>query len=178
MEKLSGRQMAAALGISDAAVSKAKRKGMPMDSVEAALQWRSANLVYAMRKDINATRTGTSYTGQTVRAEQLLERLRVLMELGEGAISTGTFETLRGPIRDAMRAVPAKHRDAAHVSIAVMDALLEPVLGPRCQAINEGAADSMSGSAVDEPPSDEAAGAYAWSGRFLYAMACGERFAL
>lgn len=42
-ERLSQGQMAKALGISQPAVAKAVKRGMPLDSVEAAMLWRQAN---------------------------------------------------------------------------------------------------------------------------------------
>lgn len=183
MGNLSGIAMAAALGISPAAVSKAKKNGMPMDSLEAAQRWRRENLVYAMRKDVNRARTGTSFSGQVVRIEQLIERVRVLMELGEGALATDTFEALREPIREAMRAVPKAHRGEVPVSIAVMDELIEPQLGPRAAAVNGGrepvsVAEADAAGATSQTGNADDADGFEWGGNFLYAMACGEAFQL
>lgn len=54
--KLSQRAIAAALGLSESAVSKLRRQGMPVHSIEAARIWREDNLDPARRHDLPGDR--------------------------------------------------------------------------------------------------------------------------
>ena len=81
--KLSQNALARALGLSAASVTKHKKMGMPVDSVEAATQWRNQNLRHDLRKRPAPNLPATS-TRQEVEALALLA-LNAL-QLGEFAL--------------------------------------------------------------------------------------------
>lgn len=173
--------LARVLGLSKAAVSRAKKRGMPTDSVEAARAWRDQNLNPALRKDVNTYgKAASGYAGSTVDPRARIERVRALMELADGAIGTPTFEGLRGPLCQAMRDVPADHRASVLLSAKVMDALLGdfPSMLIKSMLFDPPAAAPASANppapAVGSPTmSDREAEVM---GAFWYAMACREPF--
>jgi hypothetical protein len=58
VNQLSQAAMAAALGISPAAFTKQKKRGMPVDSIESARAWRAANLNVAATKRADGVAAG------------------------------------------------------------------------------------------------------------------------
>lgn len=58
VNQLSQAAIAAALGISTATVTKQKKRGMPVDSVESARAWREKNLNVAATKRVDGVSTG------------------------------------------------------------------------------------------------------------------------
>jgi hypothetical protein len=64
------KELAVALGISGAMVSKHKAKGMPTDSVESALRWRAAYLQPARVKGVRADTATASNAGTATAATE------------------------------------------------------------------------------------------------------------
>jgi hypothetical protein len=164
--------LARVLGLSKAAVSRAKKRGMPTHSIEAARAWRDQNLNPMLRKDINTFRkVGSGYSMGKVDPRARIERVQALMELGGGAIRSGTFDALKEPIQKAMRDVPNEHREKVMLSAAVMDALLTGFPMPAADSDDTSAGRPAPGAAM----SDEEAAAM---GAFWFSMAAGEQFDL
>lgn len=164
--------LARVLGLSKAAVSRAKKRGMPTHSIEAAQAWRDKNLNPMLRKDTNTYgKLASGYAGGQVDPRARIERVQALMELGDGAIRSGTFDALKEPIQKAMRDVPNEHREKVMLAASVMAALLTgfPVLAA------DPADTPADGPAPGAAMSDAEAAAM---GAFWYSMACGELFDL
>lgn len=123
----SDAELARALEVDRAVVSRLKKRGMPTHTVEAARAWRNANLDTSRRKDTNTARAyGFAHArlgGKTAGERQLLERLGRLMRLGDAALAVSEFELVRAEIQRAMSQVPEYLRPAAPLSARVLDAL-------------------------------------------------------
>ncbi len=97
-----------ALGLSSAMMVKMKKQGCPMDSVEAVLKWRRANIkptMHAMLKPI-PTRPATlpQPSGALLHALALLDIAAVVLEAGQ------SLDALVPTLRTALRAVPESER--------------------------------------------------------------------
>ena len=104
-------QLAAALGLSQSAVSQLAKQGMPTNSVEAARAWRENNLDPARAKP--APRPPT--------LAALLRKAEALLEAGEG------IAPLLPRIREALRQVPADQRVGIAMSRGLWDSLTAPI---------------------------------------------------
>lgn len=173
--------LARVLGLSKAAVSRAKKRGMPTDCADAARAWRDKNLNPALRKDVNTySKAASGYAGSVVDPRARIERVRALMELADAAIDTRTFEALREPLCQAMRDVPADHRASVLLSAKVMDALLGDFPSMLITSMLSDPPAATPASANSPAP---AVGGTSMSdheaevmGAFWYAMACREPF--
>ena len=164
--------LARLLGLSKAAVSRAKRRGMPTHDLQAAQQWRDANLNPMLRKDRNTTKAASGYRFGQADPGATLHRVHALMDLAAAAIGSPTFEAMREPLRQAMRDVPPELRSQVMLTREVMDILLGHLPALAATDPEQPAA----GTPPASPPvemSDEEAEAM---GTFWYAMACGELF--
>lgn len=124
----SDAELARALNVDRAVVSRLKRRGMPTGTVEAARAWREANLHPAMRKDSSPERAMVcdriSFTRSLTAVErEQLDRLARLMQVGDVAARVGELELVRAEIQRAMRELPVYLRPAAELSDRVIDAL-------------------------------------------------------
>lgn len=136
------KDLAAGLGISPAMVSKLKRRGMPVDSVEAAEKWRKRHLLSTRTKGVRAgsermpishghvstpgdgSRRPTAVDGRTARL------LRIVEELGVAALDSiqrDAFSDFAPVLRQAMAQVPPGAHDLYRLPIEVWDALTEAV---------------------------------------------------
>ncbi len=104
-------QLAAALGISQPAVSQCVKQGMPTHSVEAARHWRECNL--------DPARTKPAPRPPTLAA--MLRKAEALLEAGE------SVAPLLPRIREALRQVPANQRADIAMSMGLWDALTASV---------------------------------------------------
>lgn len=165
-------ELAHLLGLSRAAVSRAKKRGMPTRDLQAAQQWRDQHLNPLMRKDRNALKVASGYRHDATDPGATLHRVHALMDLAGAAIGTATFEALREPLRQAMRDVPDALRPQVLLAREVMDVLLGNLpclLATDPEPVAAGAEPAASPLEMSE---EEAA----TMGAFWYAMACGERF--
>lgn len=164
-------ELAHLLGLSRAAVSRAKKRGMPTRDLQAAQQWRDQHLNPLMRKDRNALKVASGYRHDATDPGATLHRVHALMDLAAAAIGTPTFDALREPLRQAMRDVPPDLRPSVLLAREVMDILLGDL--PQLIAADpEPASTSVASVAPQEMTDSEAE----VMGAFWYAMACGERF--
>jgi hypothetical protein len=164
-------ELARLLGLSKAAVCRAKKRGMPTHDLQAARQWRDVNLNPLLRKDRNSLKAGSGYRGSVREPGAAVHRVHALMELAASVVGTATFAALREPLRQAMREVPADDRPRVLLAPAVMDALLGDL--PGLLATDPEPTAAGAAPAVPVEMSEEEA---ATMGAFWYAMACGERF--
>jgi transcriptional regulator with XRE-family HTH domain len=103
-------QLAAALGLSQSAISQLAKQGMPTGSVEAARHWRECNL--------HPGRAKPAPRAPSLRA--LFEEAEALLDVG------GDIEPLLPDLRNALRQVPADQRAAVAMSETLWDALTAP----------------------------------------------------
>lgn len=126
-------QLAAALGLSQPAVSQCVKQGMPTDSVEAARRWRECNL--------HPGRAKPAPHAPSRRA--LLEAAETLLERG------GDIGPLLPELRRTLRQVPANQRAAVGMSERLWDALTASVGSAfgreTAEALTPAEADAMGG---------------------------------
>lgn len=149
---LTQKDLAKQLGLSPPAITKLRRLGMPVDSVEAARAWRAIHV----RPHINFNAVRNS------QAE--LTALEALWPVAQSAIAAGRFDLVRPALQAAMRAIPKPARHLVLVDLAGMDALCSGFAG-------EIAADVPLEPEDTAPMSDDEADAM---GRFWYCVAAGE----
>lgn len=109
--RLTQLQLAAALGISQPAVSQLVAQGMPAASIEAAQAWRKANLNPARAK----------FPPEPPRLLGLLQDAEARIAAGED------IAPLLPALRRALRQVPADQRANVAMSVALWDALTNPI---------------------------------------------------
>jgi hypothetical protein len=133
------KDLAKELDISPSMVSQLKKRGMPVNSVEAAERWRRRHLTFARTK---GTRAGTERPapaeraiGETVSGGRVsdtlvdrataaaLARVRALGLLGKDALVGDTFGVLKPMLQHAMAAVPPAAREHVQLPLEVWDAL-------------------------------------------------------
>jgi hypothetical protein len=176
--------LAAALGLSPAAVSRLAARGMPTSSAEAAHAWRREHV----RVRVPAQLDRRQGSGDAAR---LLHRVTALAATAAEALAghAGDFSVIEPELRSAIAALPAELRERmliecptpdavtiggspattmaaphARVPLAVMDALTADVRA----ALME---DLILGKSDDEPPG---AAGLAVMGRFWVRVAAGE----
>jgi hypothetical protein len=110
--KINQRFIARELGISAAALSKLKTRGMPVTSIEAARRWRIANCNPLKVK---------SAPPPTVHTYN--ERIRPLAIEALAALKAGHFETVAPNLRAVLSGVPLQHRAEIQLPMSVLDAL-------------------------------------------------------
>lgn len=135
------KDLAAALDISPAMVSKLRRRGMPVDSVAAAERWRRRHLDFVRTKGVRAgterARHAQESGGDVSKPDSGLRRpvtvdaatarlLRIVEEIGRAAfnsIERGAFANLAPVLRQAMSQVPIELRERIRLPLAAWDAL-------------------------------------------------------
>ena len=119
--------LARALGLSPAAITKFKARGMPIDSVEAAQAWRAKHLRPRVRADRQDTAPGVS---PLQRAEQL------------GLLALGNFQAHAGELRAALAALSPGDARRVRLEVTVWDLLHGPgLLTEVCDPALAGAGD-------------------------------------
>ena len=126
-------QLAAALGLSQAAISQSVAKGMPTHSIEAARAWRETHL--------HPCRAKPAPRAPSLSA--LLEEAEALLDVG------GDIGPLMPDLRLALRQVPADQRAAVAMSKDLWDSLTAPIghafKPERGAALTQGEVDEMGG---------------------------------
>lgn len=164
MKKPTHAALAAALGIDPALVTRYKRRGMPVHSIEAAQQWRSENLRvhYTPEKDYTAVDRAIDGEIAAGRACDLMEAAGELLERG------GNVYPLLDPLRAALSAVPPSQRRRVGVHFGVMDLMTEAV----AKEIDQGDPHGLIEGALYETSRSD--GERVDMGAFWYAVAAGE----
>lgn len=108
------KELAEALGISAAMVSKLAKRGMPTDSVERAQRWRRRHLEPGRVKGVRYERTRPAAPDPVQLAEAL------------GLAALSDFKTHGSALRAALRAVPEDRADEVRLPDSVWAALYGP----------------------------------------------------
>ncbi len=158
-------QIAEALEIDAAMVTRYKARGMPVDSIESARSWKLANV----RPRISTPRRpsqphpAVSSGAACAVAEQLMDASSALLD------AIGDITPFVPALRAALAAVPKSERASMLLHVKVMDVLTSHVMD-RINREQLGIGDP-GGSAYGAEMSDEEA---AWMGAFWYSVAAGE----
>lgn len=143
-----------ALGLSSPAMTKMKKQGCPMTSIEAVRAWREKHLNIAMRKP-EPRRTAPAQHEHLAHAQACMRGAAALLVAGL------PLDVFAPTLRAALAAVPPELRDAVGLDLEVMKTLLAPVLALIPEE-EKGTGEKM----TDEDAQD--------AGQFLYSVACGE----
>ena len=125
--------LAELLGIAKSAVSAQAKRGMPVDSLEAAQEWRTQHLDPARKKgarlDEHYQPTRPAQRLQPAAVPDAVAQATRLMERADAALSSGqSIEALVPALRAYLRAVPEPERASLELSLPVMRVLLAHVL--------------------------------------------------
>lgn len=154
-KQLSQAALARALGLSPAAITKFKARGMPIDSVEAAQAWRAKHLRPRVRADRQKP-AGSALASPLQRAEQL------------GLLALEDFEAHAGALRAALRALSREDARRVRLEFTVWDQLHgAELLAEVCDPTLAGRVD------VDEEASDVLS--FEAATDILFDVACGRR---
>lgn len=136
----SGAEIAVALGISTPRVSQLKRRGMPVDSVEAAAAWYRSRVDQVRAAGQRLSRGGGAVAAaeslpaasppehDAALSERLVRAAEALAESVAGAIGRPEFDTVSLPLRLILQEIPARHRHLVALDAALWTALCRPVL--------------------------------------------------
>lgn len=156
-----------ALGLSPASMTKYKRMGMPVDSVEAAHAWRMQNIkmtAHSMGAKFHAPRKAApiATADPVARASELMSRAAADVEAGH------SIDDMIPQLRLALRAVPNDKRDDVLVDFGVMHILTAEVHHAiqREQALDAANSPTAEQSMTDDEAND--------MGDFWYRVAAGE----
>ncbi|MDP2770485.1 MAG: hypothetical protein Q8O81_11700 [Giesbergeria sp.] len=109
------------LGLSSANMTKLRKQGCPMDSVEAVRAWRLERQSIAQRKPEPRRATNPAVT-QFAHAEACMQAAAAMLEVG------ASLDAFAPTLRAALAAVPPHARDRVQLNPGVMNVLLAPVL--------------------------------------------------
>lgn len=146
-----------ALGLSPASMTKCKRMGMPVHSVDAARTWRAINIAPTMHGHIKR-----QAAAPTPSPSQALPHALALLDIAAAALASGqSIDALVPVLRLALRAVPEHEREPdMMLPVEVMEVLTADVFNAIAHQ------DTHHTDMTD----DEAAEV----GRFWYQVAAGE----
>lgn len=167
MKARSQTHLAEMLGISKATVSEHAKRGMPIDTLEAAQAWRRKHLDIARRKDVRPT--------ESPAGARLAARASALQSVAQTDLDGGrNIADLIPALRSSLAAVPFAERNRVELLEPVMRVLLAHLLDqlpPRDSnpTTSCGAPVYTDGAAMTNDEAQEA-------GEFLYRVAAGELF--
>lgn len=165
MKKPTQAALAVALGLNPALVTRYKRRGMPVHSVEAAQQWRDVNLRVRCTPERDQEAVARAITG-----EKAVRRVVALHQAaGELLESGGDVYPLLPMISQAMADVPPSQRGRVVVAAEVMDLLTADVL-----RVHRKGGDVLELTEGDFYPCDDEGGDSSFMGAFWYSVAAGE----
>ncbi len=162
------KDLAEALGLCAASITKQAKRGMPTHDVEAARRWRERHLEIARRKRSppaarhQAASDPPHPQPAAPDAGQALEHARQVIDMAAELLAAGRLQPMLGAVRAALRAVPEHARPALHLPLPLWHALLKDVIDAIEAATDEG-------ETCPEMTDDEAA----VMGEFWMAVACG-----
>ena len=146
-----------ALNLSPASMTKCKRMGMPVHSVEAARTWRAINIAPTMHGHIKR-----QAAPPTPSPSQALPHALALLDIAAAALASGqTIDALVPVLRLALRAVPEHERDP---DMMLQREVMEVLTADVFNAIKQ----------QDAPHTDMTDDEAAEVGRFWYQVAAGE----
>ncbi len=151
------------LGLSSANMTKLRKQGCPMDSVESVRAWRQERQSIAQRKPEPRRAKGPNIH-HLAHAEACMQAAAAMLEAG------ASIDPFSPTLRAALAAVPVGVRDQVHLHLDVMKALLTPVLAlfpPReSNPVNDDGTPTYTGHMSDDDAQVV--------GAFWYAVAAGE----
>ena len=154
---LSQADIGRALGISPGRVTALKHRGMPVSSLEAAINWH--------RNNIRARMTPVAQSaGSPSEGACELAAVAAMMPIATHALRAGRFADVRQPLQRAMRAVPPHVRHEVRLDVELIRALLSDAF-----------VSAMDAALVDGPR-DTSPGEADRIGAITYAFACDENF--
>lgn len=156
--------LAAALGVDPAVITRDKRRGMPVHSIEAAQQWRLETLRvrYTPERDHLAVHRAIDGEIAARRATDLMQAAAELLQSG------GNTQPLLDPLRATMAAVPPSQRGRVGLHFEVMDLLTSGV----AKVLDQGDPHGLIEGTLYETVRDDGEGID--MGAFWYAVAAGE----
>ncbi len=165
MKKPTQAALAAALGINPSLVTRDKRRGMPVHSIEAAQQWRDENLRvrYTPEKDREAVTRAIKGESAAQRVTSLHQAAGALLESG------GDVYPMLPMISQAMAEVPPSQRMRVGVVFEVMDLLTADV-----RRVQDQGGDVLELTEGPFYPCDKEGGDSSFMGAFWYSVAAGE----
>jgi hypothetical protein len=138
-------ELAHHLGLSKGQVSKLKADGMPVDSVAAALAWRSKKQNIAQRKGVSFESTPTPRQRDANRnqyddaefSEESFEQARKRREIASADLAEIEVAKVQGSLMEASKARAAWAKQTASVREALLtiSARLGPLLGGEAQRL-------------------------------------------
>lgn len=149
------KDLAFALGISGAMVSKLSARGMPTDTLEGALDWRQRHLDPGRVKDVVSGGPGGA-------------PMSVITAQRMGELASKDFATWCDDYRAALRSVPVHYRAKVPLPLPLMRRLIKPAMDVLDDGDGEIEVDAALNSGMMED--DEAA----LMGAFWYSVAAGE----
>lgn len=149
----SDAELARALGVGPAVVCRLKKRGMPTDTVEAAMAWRDQNLNPAMRVDRNPVKRAATDAQRlpgrpSVNEMAAVDRVERLMVAAHELLQFNLVHTIEEELRAALEAVPPYLSGHVRVNPEVMDWLCGPVIAELADA--EGATQSGKVASAEE----------------------------
>jgi hypothetical protein len=155
-----------ALGLSSSNMTKLRKQGCPMDTVESVRAWRLERQNIAQRKPepqrLQSVQQGSAQVSSA----------RVLMEAAGSMVEAGqAIDSMLPALRAALAVVPQHERDDVGLDLRVMKLLLRPVLdaipSPDEHPVTEEGAPVYADGALSDSDAKEA-------GQFWYQVAAGE----
>lgn len=109
------------LGLSSSNMTKLRKQGCPMDSVESVRAWRQERQNIAQRKP-ELRRTESAHQHHLEYANACMQAAAAMLEVG------ASLDAFAPKLRAALAAVPPHARDLVGLDLGVMKVLLAPVL--------------------------------------------------
>lgn len=158
------KDLAAALGISGAMVSKLAKRGMPTTDTDAARRWRRRHLNPAQTKGnrFDAAQPPVAAAASGDDGAEALAYAQRMVDLAAELLPLGKLAAVVGDLRLALRRVPLHRREALLLPVTLWDALVADVL--RVMGV---AASQPGGSEMSDDDADEV-------GAFWFSVAAGE----
>ncbi len=115
------KSIADALGITEAAVSKLKKRGMPVTSLEAAQQWRKANIKPKHQRYDHTPPSADNPSPEAKHADSLMMFAQAVLDTGH------PIDALIPELRAALADVPPSERALHAWPLEVLDVLTAEV---------------------------------------------------
>lgn len=155
-----------ALGLSSSNMTKLRKQGCPMDSVESVRAWRLERQNIAQRKpEPQRLQSVQQCSAQVSSARVLMEAAGAMVEAGQA------IDAMLPALRAALAAVPQHERDDVGLDLRVMKLLLRPVLDAIPSPDEHPVTEEGAPVYADEDLSDSDAKEV---GQFWYRVAAGE----
>lgn len=124
------KDLALALGISGAMVSKLAKRGMPTHDADAARRWRRRHLNPAQTKGnrFDAAQAPLAAAASADDGAEALAYAQRMVDLAAELLPLGKLAAVVGDLRLALRRVPLNRREALLLPVALWDVLVGDVL--------------------------------------------------